>query len=38
MFQAVPTPIVRSTKLYIQRRVFIRPVLLPAAVVEEMEF
>jgi len=37
MFQAVSSPIIRSTKLYIQRQVFVRPMLLPAAVVEEME-
>ena len=35
--QAVPLPIIRSTKLYIQRQVFDRPTLLPAAIVEEME-
>jgi hypothetical protein len=37
MFQAVPPPIIRSIKLYIQRQVFVRPMLLPAAIVEEME-
>ena len=37
MFQAVPPPIIRSTKLYIQRQVFVKPILLPAAIVDEME-
>jgi len=37
MFQAFPPPIIRSTKLYIQRQVFVRPMLLPAAIVEEMD-
>ena len=27
MFQAIPPPIVRSTKLYVQRQVFVRPIL-----------
>ena len=36
MFQAIPPPIIRSTKLYIQRQVIVRPMLLPAAIVEEM--
>jgi len=38
MFQAVPPPIIRSTNLYVQRQVFVRPMLLPAAIVEEREF
>ena len=38
MFQAVPLPIIRGTKLYIQRQVFVRPMLVPAAIVEEMEY
>jgi hypothetical protein len=37
MFQAVPTPIIRSSKLYIQHRALVRPLLLPAAIVEELE-
>jgi hypothetical protein len=37
MFQAVPPAIIRSTKLYIQLQVFVRPMLLPAAIVKEME-
>jgi hypothetical protein len=31
MFQAVPPPIIRSTKLYI-----VRPILLPAAIVDKL--
>ena len=31
MFQAV-FPIIRSSKLHIQRQVFVRPILLPAAI------
>jgi len=31
MFQAVFPPITRSSKLHIQRQVFVRPILLPAA-------
>jgi hypothetical protein len=38
MFQAVPPPIIRSTKMYIQRQVLIvKLILLPAAIVDEME-
>jgi hypothetical protein len=37
MFQAVRPPIVKSSKLYIQHRVFVKPLLLPAAIVEELE-
>jgi hypothetical protein len=38
MFQAVSPPIIRSTKLYIQRQVrIVKPILLPAAIVDEME-
>jgi hypothetical protein len=37
IFQEVPPPIIRSTKLYRQRQVFVRPLLLFAAIVEEME-
>ena len=35
MFQAVPPPIIRSKKLYIQLQEFVRPMLVPAAIVEE---
>jgi len=34
MFQAAPPPIIRSTKLYI-RQVFVKQLLLPAAIVED---
>jgi len=37
MFQSVSSPIIRSTKLYIQRQVLFKPILLPAAIVDEME-
>ena len=37
MFQAVPPPIIRSSKLYTQHQVFARLMLLPAAIMEEME-
>ena len=37
MSQAVPPPIIRSTKLYIQRQVLSNQILLPAATVDEME-
>jgi hypothetical protein len=37
MFQAVPPPIIRSSKLYIQHRVLVKPLLLPAVIVEELE-
>jgi len=37
MFLAVPPPIIRSTKLYIQRQVIVKPILLLAAIVDEME-
>jgi hypothetical protein len=36
MFQAVPPPIIRSSKLYIQHRVLVKPLLLPAAIMEEL--
>jgi hypothetical protein len=36
MFQAVPQPFM-SSKLYAQHRVLAKPLLLPAAVVEELE-
>jgi len=37
MFQAVPPPIIRSTKLYIQRQVLSKTILLPAAILDEVE-
>ena len=37
MFRVVSPPIIRSTKLYLQHLVFFRPLLLPAAIVEELE-
>jgi hypothetical protein len=37
MFQAVPPPIIRSSKLYIQHRVFFELFLLLTAVVSELE-
>jgi hypothetical protein len=36
MFRVDPSPIIRSTKLYLQHLVFVRPLLLPAAIVEEL--
>jgi hypothetical protein len=37
MFRVVPTPIIRSTNLYLQHLVFVTPLLLPAVNVEELE-
>jgi hypothetical protein len=37
MFQAVPLPIIRTSRLYIQRRVFVELFLLLAAIVGELE-
>jgi hypothetical protein len=37
MFQAVPPPIIRSTKLYTQHRVFVELFLLLTAIVSELE-
>ena len=37
MFQAVPLPIIRSSKLYTQHRVFVELFLLLAAIVSELE-
>ena len=37
MFQAVPPPIIRSKKVYIQRQAFVKPLLLPASIVNEIE-
>jgi len=36
MFQAVPPPIIRSTKLHTASGI-VKPILLPAAIVDEME-
>ena len=38
MFQTVFPSIIRSTKLHIQRQVFVRPLLLPAASLAGMEY
>jgi len=37
MFQAVSPPIIRSSKLYIQRRLFVELFLLLSAIVSELE-
>ena len=37
MFQAVPPPIIRSSKLYTQHRVFVALFLLLTAIVSELE-
>ena len=37
MFQAVPPPIIRSSKLYTQHRVFVEIFLLLTAIVLELE-
>ena len=37
MFQAVPRPIIRSSKLYTQHRVFVGLLLLLTDIVSEME-
>jgi hypothetical protein len=36
MFQAVPPPIIRSSKLYVQHRVFVELFLLLTAIVSEL--
>ena len=36
MFRVDPPPIIRSTKLHLQHLVFVKPLLLPAAIVEEL--
>jgi hypothetical protein len=33
MFEAVPPPVISSSKLYIQHRVVVKPLLLPAIIV-----
>ena len=37
MFQAVPSPIIRSLKLYTQHRIFVELFLLLTAIVSELE-
>ena len=37
MFWVVSPPIIRSTQLYLQYLVLIKPLLLPVAIVEELE-
>jgi hypothetical protein len=37
LFQAVPPPIITNSKLYIQHQVLVKPLLLPAAIVEELD-
>jgi hypothetical protein len=37
MFQAIPPHIIRSSKLYTQHRVLVKPLLPPAAIVEQSE-
>ena len=32
MFRVVPPPIIRSTKLYLQHLIHVKPLLLPAAI------
>jgi hypothetical protein len=37
-FQAVPPPIIRSSKMYILHLMFVKLLLLPSTIVEELEF
>ena len=37
MFRVVPPPIIRSIKLYLRRLVLVKPLLVPVAIVEELE-
>ena len=37
MFRVVSSPIIRSTKLYLQHLILVKPLLLPATIVEELE-
>ena len=37
MFRVVSPPIIRSTQLYLQYLVFVKPLLLPASIVDELE-
>jgi len=36
IFRMDPTPIIRSTKLYLQHLVLVKPLLLPVAIAEEL--
>ena len=36
MFRVVSPPFIRSTQLYLQNLVLVKPLLLPAAIVEEL--
>jgi len=36
MFRVDPPTIIRSKKLYLQHLVFVKPLLLPAAIVDEL--
>jgi len=37
MLRVVPSPIIKSSNNYLQHLVFVTPLLLPAAIVEELE-
>ena len=37
MLRVDPPTIIRSTTLYLQHRVFVKPLLLPAAIMEELK-
>ena len=37
MFRVVSPPIIRNTQLYLQYLVIVKPLLLPAAIVEVLE-
>jgi hypothetical protein len=37
VFRGVPPPIIRRANNYLQHLVFVTPLLLPAAIVEELE-
>jgi len=37
MFLVVPSPIIRSANNYLQHLVFVTPLVLPVAIVEELE-
>ena len=37
MFQVVSPPIIRSTNVYLQYVVLVKPLLLPVAIVDELE-
>jgi hypothetical protein len=38
VFQAVPPPIISSSKLYKRHLALVKPLLLPAAIVEELDY